>query len=46
MLLIWPEMGNVIDVARRGEFKGCGQKRVIQSKWPEEGNINDLARSG
>ena len=44
--MIWPEVGNLIDVARRGEFYGCGQKKVIQRMWPEEGNINDLARSG
>ena len=44
--MIWPEVGNIIDVARRGEFNGCGQKRGIQKMWPEEGNINDLARSG
>ena len=43
---MWPEEGNIIDVARSGEYSGCGQKRVIQRMWPEEGSINDLARSG
>ena len=42
-------------MARRGEYNGCGQKRVIQRMWPEEGsikiwpevgNIIDVARSG
>ena len=44
--MIWPEAGNIAVVARRGEYNGCGQKRVIQRMWPEEGSINDLARSG
>ena len=44
--MIWPEVGNIVVVARRGEYNGCGQKRVIQTMWPEEGSINDLARSG
>ena len=43
--MTWPEEGNIIGVARRGEYNGCGQMRVIQRMWPEEGNINDLARS-
>ena len=44
--MIWPEAGNIIVVARRGEFNGCGQKRVIQRMWPEEGNLSDMARRG
>ena len=44
--MIWPEVGNIIDVARRGEFNGPGQKRVIQRMWPEEGNLSDMARRG
>ena len=38
--MTWPEDGNIIDVARRGEHNGYGHKRVIQRMWPEEGNIN------
>ena len=44
--MIWPEVGNIFVVARKGECNGCGQKRVIQRMWPEDGSINDLARSG
>ena len=45
--MIWPEVGNIIIVvARRGEFSGCGQKRVIQRMWQEEGNLSDMARRG
>ena len=44
--MIWPEVGNIVIVARRGEYNGCGQERVIKRMWPEGGSINDLARSG
>ena len=44
--MTWPEEGIITDVARRGEYNGCGQKKVVQRMCPEEGNINDLARSG
>ena len=46
-IVIWLRIRvHITDVAKRGEYNGCGQKRVIQRMWPEEGNINDLARSG
>ena len=35
--MIWPEVGNIIVVARRGDFNGCGQ---------EKGNTKDVARRG
>ena len=44
--MIWPEVGNIIVVARRGEYNGCGQKRVIQRMWPEDGSINDWPEVG
>ena len=44
--MIWPEVGYIIVGARRGEFNGCGQKRVIQRVWPVEGNITDMPRRG
>ena len=44
--MIWPEVGNIVVVARRGEYNGCGQKRVILKMWLEEGNLNDMARRG
>ena len=44
--MIWPEVGNIIVVSRRGEFNGFGQMRVIQRMWPEEGNLSDMARRG
>ena len=43
---MWPEEGNISDVARRGYNKGCGQKRVIQLMWQEQGNTNDDVRIG
>ena len=42
--MIWPEMGNINVVTRRGEFNGCGQESVIQRMWPEDGNMIDVAR--
>ena len=42
--MIWPEVGNIIVVAKRGEFNGCGQRRVKQRMWPEEGNLSDMAK--
>ena len=44
--MIWPDVGKILIVARRGEFNGCGKKRVIQTMWQEERNIDSLARSG
>ena len=44
--MIWPEVGNIVVVARRGEYNGFGQKRVIKLMWPEEGNLTDVARRG
>ena len=44
--MTWPEEGIIIDLARRGEYNGCGHKKVVQRMCPEEGSINDLARSG
>ena len=44
--MIWPEVGNIIVVAKRGGFNGCSQRRVIQRMWPEEGNITNMARRG
>ena len=35
--MIWPEVGNIVVVARRGEYNGCGS---------EEGNKKDVARRG
>ena len=43
---MWPENSKMADMVRKGEYNGCGQKRVIQRMWPEDGSINDLARSG
>ena len=35
--MMWPEKGNMTDVARRG---------LIQLMWPEKGYISDVARIG
>ena len=34
------------DMARIGEYNGCGQKRVVKRMWPEEGNIIVVAKRG
>ena len=33
-------------MASKGEYNGCGQKRVVQKMWPEERNLTDMARRG
>ena len=33
--MIWPEVGNIVVVARKGELNGYGQKRIKQRMWPE-----------
>ena len=43
---MWPENGKMADMASKGEYNGCGQKRVVQRMWPEERNLTDMARRG
>ena len=41
---MWPENGKMADMTSKGEYNGCGHKKVIQRMCPEEGNITDMAR--